>query len=235
MLTSTQHEKRTIPLLPLRGVLVFPGMVLHLDVGRSKSVKALEQVMVGDQEILLTSQIDLSVDEPAKEDLYTVGTLAYVKQMIKMPNGTTRILVEGLKRATIETFTSELDYYEVDIQIRVDSQAGDEDPEEKTALMRSVLKQFEQYTKLSSKVSKDTLKSVQDIDEPGYFADLVASHLPLQIKRKQELLETFEEKARLEQLLDILENEREVLGLEKKIGQRVKKVNGEDPKRILFA
>lgn len=186
-------------------------------------MKALEQVMVGDQEILLTSQIDLSVDEPAKEDLYTVGTLAYVKQMIKMPNGTTRILVEGLKRATIETFTSELDYYEVDIQIRVDSQAGDEDPEEKTALMRSVLKQFEQYTKLSSKVSKDTLKSVQDIDEPGYFADLVASHLPLQIKRKQELLETFEEKARLEQLLDILENEREVLGLEKKIGQRVKK------------
>ncbi|MFB4158263.1 endopeptidase La [Geomicrobium sp. JSM 1781026] len=198
-------------------------MVLHLDVGRSKSVKALEQVMVGDQEILLTSQIDLSVDEPAKEDLYTVGTLAYVKQMIKMPNGTTRILVEGLKRATIETFTSESDYYEVDIQIRVDSQTDDEDTEEKTALMRSVLKQFEQYTKLSSKVSKDTLKSVQDIDEPGYFADLVASHLPLQIKRKQELLETFEEKARLEQLLDILENEREVLGLEKKIGQRVKK------------
>ncbi|GAK03176.1 LOW QUALITY PROTEIN: ATP-dependent protease La type I [Geomicrobium sp. JCM 19037] len=201
----------------------FPRMVLHLDVGRSKSVKALEQVMVGDQEILLTSQIDLSVDEPAKEDLYTVGTLAYVKQMIKMPNGTTRILVEGLKRATIETFTSESDYYEVDIQIRVDSQTDDEDTEEKTALMRSVLKQFEQYTKLSSKVSKDTLKSVQDIDEPGYFADLVASHLPLQIKRKQELLETFEEKARLEQLLDILENEREVLGLEKKIGQRVKK------------
>lgn len=115
-LTSRQTERRSIPLLPLRGVLVFPGMVLHLDVGRAKSVRALEQVMVEDQEIILASQVDLSVDEPAKEDLYEVGTLAYVKQMVKMPNGTTRILVEGLKRATIEQFNENDEYYDVQSQ-----------------------------------------------------------------------------------------------------------------------
>lgn len=232
-LTSRQTERRSIPLLPLRGVLVFPGMVLHLDVGRAKSVRALEQVMVEDQEIILASQVDLSVDEPAKEDLYEVGTLAYVKQMVKMPNGTTRILVEGLKRATIEQFNENDEYY--DVSITIPEQSSDVDDEKATALMRTVLKQFENYTKLSTKVSKDTLKSVQDIDDPGYFADLVASHLPLQIKRKQSLLEAFSVEARLEKLLEILENEREVLGLEKKIGQRVKKVDGENAKRILFA
>ncbi|GAK09264.1 endopeptidase La [Geomicrobium sp. JCM 19038] len=220
-MTSRQTERRSIPLLPLRGVLVFPGMVLHLDVGRAKSVRALEQVMVEDQEIILASQVDLSVDEPAKEDLYEVGTLAYVKQMVKMPNGTTRILVEGLKRATIEQFNENDEYY--DVSITIPEQSSDVDDEKATALMRTVLKQFENYTKLSTKVSKDTLKSVQDIDDPGYFADLVASHLPLQIKRKQSLLEAFSVEARLEKLLEILENEREVLGLEKKIGQRVKK------------
>ncbi|EZH66854.1 peptidase [Bacillaceae bacterium JMAK1] len=220
-MTSRQTEKRSIPLLPLRGVLVFPGMVLHLDVGRAKSVRALEQVMVEDQEIILASQVDLSVDEPKKEDLYEVGTLAYVKQMVKMPNGTTRILVEGLKRATIEQFNENDEYY--DVSITIPEQTSDVEDEKATALMRTVLKQFENYTKLSTKVSKDTLKSVQDIDDPGYFADLVASHLPLQIKRKQSLLEAFSVEARLEKLLEILENEREVLGLEKKIGQRVKK------------
>ncbi|AXF55805.1 endopeptidase La [Salicibibacter kimchii] len=216
----TTETSQKIPLLPLRGALVFPGMVLHLDVGRDKSVRAIEQVMEDDQRILLASQIDLAVEEPVKKDLYQTGTLAYVKQMLKMPNGTTRILVEGMQRATIKEVTSSEEYYEVNIQPL--SSEKDNQPKT-TALKRMVKDHFEQYAKASSKISDETIQAVDEIDNPGYFADTIATHLPLKIERKQEILEAIDIENRLQTLLDILTNEKEVLDLEQKIGQRVKK------------
>ncbi len=216
----SEQNKRIIPLLPLRGLLVFPTMVMHLDVGRDKSVQALEQAMVDDNEILLTTQTDLSIDEPDIKDIYHVGTLAKVKQMLKLPNGTIRVLVEGLQRAQIERFLDNEEYFEVEMKVL--NVTEEEDTEEK-ALMRTVLQQFEQYVKMSKKVSSETLASVQDIGEPGRMADIVASHLPLKVSEKQELLETVPVSDRLMKIIDILNSEKEVLGLEKKIGQRVKK------------
>jgi ATP-dependent Lon protease len=209
------------PLLPLRGLLVYPSMVLHFDVGREKSVQALEQAMVEDHLILLTSQEDGQVDEPTPDDLYKVGTLAKVKQMMKLPNGTIRVLVEGLERAKIESFTRTDDWFEVEIT----RYAEDESPvtTELQAMMRSVLQQFEQYVKLSKKVDQETYASVIDIENPGNLADAIAAHLPLKVKEKQDILESFDVKQRLEKLLQFLSDEREVLELEKKIHQRVRK------------
>ncbi|TLS39211.1 endopeptidase La [Pseudalkalibacillus caeni] len=214
------NELKTIPLLPLRGLLVYPSMVLHLDVGREKSVQALEKVMVDDHQIFLSTQKEVGIEEPTEEDIYEVGTIATVKQMLKLPNGTIRVLVEGLQRAKIERYTDKEEYYEVDVQL-VDER--EEAMAEEIALMRAVLDAFEQYIKISKKVTAETFATVADIEEPGRLADIVASHLSLKIRQKQEILQTFDAKERLEKLLDILNNEKEVLGLEKKIGQRVKR------------
>ncbi|MFB4165392.1 endopeptidase La [Alteribacillus sp. JSM 102045] len=217
----SEQTTRNIPLLPLRGLLVFPTMVLHLDVGREKSVQALEQAMVDDSEIFLTSQIDLSVDEPDEEDMYHIGTLAKVKQMLKLPNGTIRVLVEGLERGKINRFLDREDYFEIEMTVLNEDEDGNGSEEQ--ALMRNVLDQFEQYVNISKKVSNETLQSVQDIAEPSRLADIVSSHLPLKVSEKQALLETVNVRERLMSILEILNNEKEVLGLEQKIGQRVKK------------
>jgi ATP-dependent Lon protease len=215
-----KSEERILPLLPLRGLIVYPNMVLHLDVGREKSVKALEQAMVDDNLILLASQLEVHIEDPKPDDIYKMGTIARVRQMLKLPNGTIRVLVEGLHRAKILEFVQEDDFFQVRIeQITI---------EEKTdlhieALMRSVLDHFEQYLRLSKKVSPETYSAVSDIDEPGRLADVITSHLPLKIADKQRILETIDIKERLETLLKIMNNEREVLELERKISQRVKK------------
>ncbi|MDE5412414.1 endopeptidase La [Alkalihalobacterium chitinilyticum] len=215
------NNTRVIPLLPLRGLLVFPTMVLHLDVGREKSVNALEKVMLEDHEILLSTQKEISIDEPGEDEIYSIGTLAKVKQMLKLPNGTIRVLVEGLSRAKIERFTDNTEMFEVEISI-LEEEHMDNTLEEK-ALMRNTLHQFEQYIKLSKKISNETLASVADITEADRLADVISSHLPLKIAEKQELLEMTSVKERLTKIIEILNNEQEVLGLEKKIGQRVKK------------
>ncbi|MFF0827380.1 endopeptidase La [Brevibacillus sp. NPDC003359] len=212
--------KRELPLLPLRGLLVYPTMVLHLDVGREKSIRALEQAMVDDNKILLATQEEVHIEEPDAEQIYSIGTVARVKQMLKLPNGTIRVLVEGLQRAKIEEYLQKEDYFVVSITYLQDEKTEKNEVE---ALMRSLLGHFEQYIKLSKKVSPETLTSVQDIEEPGRLADVLASHLPLKMKDKQEILETTNIKERLEILLTILNNEREVLELERKIGNRVKK------------
>ncbi|MBN6186565.1 endopeptidase La [Aneurinibacillus sp. BA2021] len=217
---GTTEKERQIPLLPLRGLLVFPGMVLHLDVGRAKSVKALEKAMVDDNLILLSTQEEVHIEEPEKEQIFLIGTVAKVKQMLKLPNGTIRVLVEGISRAKIEDYLQEDEYFEVQISYL------DEDEEltpEIEALMRTVLANFEQYINLSKKIIPETFASVSDISEPGRLADIITSHLPLKIRDKQDILETTSIKERLEKLLGILNNEREVLELERKIGQRVKK------------
>lgn len=220
MMGLYKAKGRRIPLLPLRGLLVYPSMVLHLDVGRDKSVKALERAMVEDNMILLCSQSDIDIEEPGYDDIYSVGTIAKVKQMLKLPNGTIRVLIEGVVRAEITQYMSNEEYFEVQVkELPEEEKTGPEID----ALMRSVLNQFEYYINLSKKVTPETLAAVSDIDEPGRLADVITSHLSLKMKDKQEILETISVTERLEKLLDILNNEREVLELERKISQRVKK------------
>ncbi|CAM4361364.1 endopeptidase La [Paenibacillus tarimensis] len=211
---------RRLPLLPLRGLLVYPSMVLHLDVGRDKSVRALERSMIEDHMILLCSQSEVNIEEPTVEDIYRVGTIARVRQMLKLPNGTIRVLVEGVIRAEIQEYLHNEEFYEVMVKELPEQESTDPEID---ALMRTVLNQFEHYINLSKKVTPETLAAVSDIDEPGRLADVITSHLSLKIKDKQEILETVDVRARLEKLLDILNNEREVLELERKISQRVKK------------
>ncbi|MBM7648913.1 ATP-dependent Lon protease [Bacillus ectoiniformans] len=215
----SSQSNYTIPLLPLRGLLVYPTMVLHLDVGRDRSIQALEQAMMDNHLIFLSTQKDTNVDEPYEEDLFQTGTLTKVKQMLKLPNGTIRVLVEGLERATIEQFEDKDDYFLATVTTHPDS--SDKDAE-KEALMRTLLQYFEQYIKLSKKVSAETYSTVADIEEPGRLADIIASHLPIKLKEKQEILETFDIKERLNRIIKVLNNEKQVLNLEKKIGQRVK-------------
>ncbi len=208
-----------VPLLPLRGLLVFPTMVLHLDVGREKSVQALEKAMVEDHTILLTSQKDVSIDEPKVDDMYEMGTLARVKQLLKLPNGTFRVLVEGVARAKIVATVSEEPCFIVKVEKFVDRAAKDLEDE---ALKRTMLEYFEQYINLSKKLSPDIYTSITDIDEPGRMADIIASHLPLKLEEKQDILETVDIKDRVHKIIQILHNEKEVLQLEKKISMRVK-------------
>ena len=215
-----EQRRTNVPLLPLRGLLVFPTMVIHLDVGREKSVQALEKAMMDDHMIFLTTQKDVTVDEPVEDDLFSMGTYARVKQMLKLPNGTIRVLVEGLCRGKIEQFDSIEPYFSVSIDLYRDEDKKDLEEE---ALMRTVLASFEQYIKLSKKVSADTFTTVQDIEEPGRLADIIASHLPLKLKDKQSLLEVIDVKERLHKVIEILNNEKEVIQLEKRIGQRVKR------------
>ncbi|MET1032609.1 endopeptidase La [Domibacillus tundrae] len=209
----------TVPLLPLRGMHVYPTMVLHLDVGRDRSIEALEKSMMNDQLVFLSAQKDPDLDDPAGDDVYEVGTLTKVKQMLKLPNGTIRVLVEGLERAKLISIVDQEAFYEAVVEVHKEDSSKDSETE---ALMRMLLKQFEQYVKLSKKGSSDTLSSVADIEEPGRLADIVTSHMSLKVKEKQDILATFSVKKRLEQLISLLHNEREVLNLEKKIGQRVK-------------
>ena len=209
-----------VPFLPLRGLLVYPTMVLHLDVGRDKSVQALEKAMVDDHIIFLTTQKDLSIDEPVEEDLYHMGTLTKVKQMLKLPNGTIRVLIEGLQRAEIIEFIDEPDYFSVRLKTYEDNKEIDTEDQ---ALMRTMLEYFEQYIKISKKISAEAYATVSDIEEPGRMADIIASHLPLKLKEKQDILEMVDVKDRMNTVIKIIQNEKEVLNLEKKIGQRVKK------------
>lgn len=220
--SETLSRRGTYPLLPLRGLLVYPSMVLHFDVGRPKSVNALEQAMVDDNFIVLASQEDGQIDEPKAEDLFRVGTLARVKQMSKLPNGTIRVVVEGLSRAQIDSFVETDDYFKVNVELHNEPDSV-RTTAEMQAMIRSVAQQFEQYVKLSRKLDQEAYAAVVDIDHPGRFADLVASQLPLKVKEKQDILEAFDIELRLERLLQILSDEREVLELERKIHQRVRK------------
>lgn len=216
----TTNNKIIVPLLPLRGLIVYPTMVLHLDVGREKSIQALEKAMVDDHQIFLTTQKETSTAEPGEEDVYKVGTLTKVKQMLKLPNGTIRVLVEGLKRAEVVSFINEDTYMAAELKIYDDSAEKDA---EHQALMRTLLDSFQKYIKMTKKNANDMYASTADIEEPGRLADIVTSHLPLQVKEKQEILEAIDIKERLAIVIEYINNEREILQLEKKIGERVKR------------
>ncbi|AJH81980.1 endopeptidase La [Bacillus thuringiensis] len=219
-MSSMNTNERIVPLLPLRGVLVYPTMVLHLDVGRDKSIQALEQAAMDENIIFLAMQKEMNIDDPKEDDIYSVGTVAKVKQMLKLPNGTLRVLVEGLHRAEVVEFIEEENV--VQVSIKTVTEEVEADLEEK-ALMRTLLEHFEQYIKVSKKVSNETFATVADVEEPGRLADLIASHLPIKTKQKQEILEIISVKERLHTLISIIQDEQELLSLEKKIGQKVKR------------
>ncbi|MFZ3196518.1 MAG: endopeptidase La, partial [Bacillus mycoides] len=218
-MSSMNTNERIVPLLPLRGILVYPTMVLHLDVGRDKSIQALEQAAMDENIIFLAMQKEMNIDDPKEDDIYSVGTVAKVKQMLKLPNGTLRVLVEGLHRAEVVEFIEEENI--VQVSIKTVTEEVEDDLEEK-ALMRTLLEHFEQYIKVSKKVSNETFATVADVEEPGRLADLIASHLPIKTKQKQEILEIVSVKERLHTLISIIQDEQELLSLEKKIGQKVK-------------
>lgn len=219
-MSSMNTNERIVPLLPLRGVLVYPTMVLHLDVGRDKSIQALEQAAMDENIIFLAMQKEMNIDDPKEDDIYSVGTVAKVKQMLKLPNGTLRVLVEGLHRAEVVEFIEEENV--VQVSIKTITEEVEADLEEK-ALMRTLLEHFEQYIKVSKKVSNETFATVADVEEPGRLADLTASHLPIKTKQKQEILEIISVKERLHTLISIIQDEQELLSLEKKIVQKVKR------------
>ena len=218
--TRMSNELKTIPLLPLRGLLVFPSMVLHIDVGRERSIKALEHAMLDDSKIFLVTQKDLRVETPTEKDLYTVGTIAKVKQMLKLPNGTLRILVEGLERAKMENYVEANEFTTADITTFEQEPIVDMETE---ALMRTLITYFEKYAKASSKITTDTIDSVVDIEDPSKLADIIASHMPFKIAEKQEVLDIINVKKRIDHLIIRLHDEQEILSLEKKISFKVKK------------
>jgi ATP-dependent Lon protease len=208
------------PVLPLRDIVVFPHMIVPLFVGREKSVRALEDVMKNDKQILLVAQRDAAQDDPGVDDIYNVGTVSTVLQLLKLPDGTVKVLVEGSSRARIEEFTDREEFFQA--RAAVIDEPGD-DGEEVEALGRSVVGQFEHYIKMNKKIPPEVLVSVNQIEEPGKLADTVASHLALKISEKQELLEIPGVADRLERVYSHMENEIGVLQVEKKIRNRVKR------------
>ncbi|MDW0112409.1 endopeptidase La [Sporosarcina saromensis] len=213
------ETKANVPLLPLRGMLMFPKMVLHIDVGRERSVFAVEHAIANGNIIMLASQKDTSVEIPEADDLYTIGLLAHVKSLNELPNGTYRIQLEGLERAEWSNY-EEADLYPV-VDVKV-IPAKEENDAEMIALKRTLLPYFKKYAKNSSKISQETYDSIASIEEPGRFADTVASHLPLKLAAKQEILEMSNVKKRLEFLVHKLHDEQAILELENKINNRVK-------------
>jgi len=213
-------QERILPLLPLRGILVFPYMVIHLDVGREKSVQAIEEAMLKERAIFLATQKDAQTDDPGEEDIYSVGTVAEVKQLLKLPGGTIRVLVEGIARARIKEYAGHTPYFTVRIEQYDESEGKNAQVE---ALMRNLITQFEQYVKLSKKIPPETVVAVVNIEEPGRLADIVASHLTLRIEDKQAILEAVNTASRLEKLCSIMARELEIVELERKINVRVRK------------
>jgi ATP-dependent Lon protease len=210
----------TYAVLPLRDIVVFPHMIVPLFVGREKSIRALEEVVKGDRHILLATQIDATDDDPATDAIYKVGTLANVLQLLKLPDGTVKVLVEGASRAQVKAYTRTDEYYEAEAEALPDS-LGDQ--VEAEALARSVVSEFENYVKLNKKVSPEVVTAVTQIDEPAKLADTIASHLAIKIADKQAILETATVAQRLEKVLGMMESEISVLQVEKRIRTRVKR------------
>ena len=216
----TAGETRAYPVLPLRDIVVFPHMIVPLFVGREKSIKALEEVMRSDSFILLATQKNASDDDPTTDAIYSIGTLASVLQLLKLPDGTVKVLVEGAARASVNHYTDREEYYEAEAVVLADS-AGDQ--VEAEALARSVVNEFEGYVKLNKKVSPEVIGVVQQIEDYAKLADAVASHLAIKIPDKQVILETPSITQRLEKVLGLMESEISVLQVEKRIRTRVKR------------
>ncbi|UCH16531.1 MAG: endopeptidase La [Burkholderiales bacterium] len=213
-------EPITLPLLPLRDVVVFPHMVIPLFVGRPKSIKALEAAMEGGRQIMLVAQRAAGKDEPKPDDLFQIGCVSSILQMLKLPDGTVKVLVEGLQRARTGDIVDGDDYFSG--KVTPVPPTSDERPEVE-ALRRAVTQQFDQYVKLNKKIPPEILTSIAGIDDAGRLADTIAAHLPLKLEAKQSVLDLFEVGKRLEKLLELLEHEVDILQVEKRIRGRVKR------------
>ncbi len=215
-------QNNSYPVLPLRDIVVFPHMIVPLFVGREKSVRALENVMQDDKQILLVAQKNAAQDDPAAEDIYLVGTISTVLQLLKLPDGTVKVLVEGGERARIRGFMENEDFFQAEAEIVVEGE-GEGDIQDVEALSRTVVTQFEQYIKLNKKIPPEVLVSLNQIEDASKLADTVASHLALKISEKQELLEIGSVTERLERVYAHMESEIGILQVEKKIRSRVKR------------
>ena len=218
--TELLTEDTSLPLLPLRDVVVFPHMVIPLFVGRPKSIKALEKAMESDKQILLLAQKSASKDEPSADDLYALGTVATVLQLLKLPDGTVKVLVEGRQRASVNHINEDAGYFVGDI---TPLPAEGKENTETEAMRRALISQFEQFVKLNKKIPPEILSSLSAIDKAGRLADTIAAQLPLKLEQKQDVLEMADIKTRLEHLLAQLESEIDILQVEKRIRGRVKR------------
>jgi len=217
---SESAKTATFPVLPLRDIVVFPHMIVPLFVGRDKSVRALEDVMQDDKQILLVAQKNAGQDDPTTDDIYEVGTIGTVLQLLKLPDGTVKVLVEGSQRAKIVRYTDNEKFFQAEAEMVDEGDDGDKDVE---AISRSVISQFEQYIKLNKKIPPEVLVSLNQIEETSKLSDTIASHLALKISEKQELLELPSAAERLERAYSFMESEIGVLQVEKRIRNRVKR------------
>lgn len=219
-MTQEQVGVVEIPVLALRDVVVYPQMVIPLFVGREKSIRSLELAMEGEKQVFLIAQKDASIDDPSVDDVYLTGTIATILQMLKLPDGTVKVLVEGARRAAIQTFTKTDDYFVAEVEL-LQAEPVNEDTEE--VLIRSAIAQFEGYVKLNKKIPPEVLTSVSAIDDAEQLADTMAAHMPLKLADKQKVLEINNVTERLEYLMALMEGEIDLLQVEKKIRTRVKK------------
>jgi ATP-dependent Lon protease len=216
----TDEAKSAIPVLPLRDVVVYPHMVIPLFVGREKSINALDTAMQEDKKILLVAQKNAEIDDPAVDDIHEIGTLSTILQLLKLPDGTVKVLVEGVERARITSFESVEAFFTANIAIVHSTQ--DDKEKELGVLTRSLLALFDQYVKLNKKVPPEILTSLSGIDEPGRLADTIAAHMSLKLDEKQRLLEIGSSRERLERLMGLIESEIDIMQIEKRIRGRVK-------------
>jgi len=215
-------KKQVLPILPLRGLTVFPYMTLPFDVGRTKSIKALEEAMINNQLILLVTQKDARVDSPSEEDLYKVGTISKVKQLLKLPGDTIRVLVEGISRAEIGETVQTEPFLMAEVVERIYSYE-EENKTELEALKRKTLETFDEYVKLNNKIPADTVLAIMTIEDHGHLTDIITSNLNLKVEQKQEILDEFNPKLRLEKLLEVLFSEIDILEIGKNINAKVRK------------
>ena len=215
-----ENKIKQLPLLPLRDVVMFPYMVAPLFVGRERSIKALEEAMKGSKEIFLSAQIEAKVNDPKEGDIFKVGTVGTIVQMLRLPDGTVKVLVEGKGRAKILDFVPDNRFFVVKVEDLDDDEVSGVETD---ALMRSVVKAFEGYMKLNKKIPTEVLATVTSIEEAGRLSDTIVSHLNLKLQDKQAILEILDPLKRLEKLYEKMQEEVEILQIEKRIGKRVKK------------
>ena len=222
--------ERELPVIPLRGLTIFPYMVLNFDIGREISLNALEEAMMNDEVIFLTTQKDPEIDDPDEDDFYKVGTIANIKQMIKLPGDAVRVLVEGVTRATIKSVDKEEGYFKAVVEEVVEvkddeteTAENEEEAKEIQALVRSLMAAFEDYINIGNKMSPEILISLSEIDDYGRLVDTIAANIYLKNDKKQEIIEEFDVKKRLELMYSIILEEVEIMKIEKKIALRVKK------------
>ena len=216
----SEADVKEYPMIPLRGLTVFPNMVLHFDIGREKSINALEKAMIMNQHIFLSSQMDENLDLPTPDDFYKVGVIGKIKQMLKLPGDSIRVLVEGLSRGVIEEVIFEVPYFRC--RVRTVDEPETADDAESEALMRTVLASFENYININKSIAPEVFASVVSIENPGRLADVIASHLDIKLEDKQLLIEEFDHKKRLEKLNEILVKEIEIMNIEQDISSKVK-------------